>query len=213
MNKIYAYKNVMYPGLIKIGQTSGDVEERVKAQFSQQLIDKWLKPFIIIFSVIGMTNSGKEFTDKDVHKKLEDRGFRRASINMEYFECQPSDIILAVAEVMTEKELKVINNIQKYENFDNLLVNKFIEDCSNSSKQEVIYPKTKLATILEQYLVKIGFPKARARIREFMNKYEYFNNINKLAERLEPFGYSAELERGTSPRELKLKVTKIEHDN
>ena len=205
MNKIYAYKNVMYPGLIKIGQTTGNVEERVKAQFPQQLMDNWVKPFVIIFSVIGMTNDGKEFTDKDIHKKLEQRGFRRAASNMEYFECQPSEVLEVVTEVMTGKILKGSNNVRGCGDFDNLLMTKFIDDCKNNSQQEVSYCKTELARILEEYITTKRVPKARALVRKFMHKYEYLDNINRLSGKLEPLGYSATLERGNTS-ELRLKI-------
>ena len=83
--QIYAYEvsNPNYKGLLKIGYTTKDVEERVKAQFPVLQPDE--KPYKIVFAMSSMREDGTSFTDKDIHKFLRDNNYKNP--NGEWFEC------------------------------------------------------------------------------------------------------------------------------
>ena len=67
--QIYAYydTNPNHKGLLKIGYTSTNVEERVAQQFP--VLQPEEKPYTIIFSKSSMREDGTSFTDKDIHKE------------------------------------------------------------------------------------------------------------------------------------------------
>lgn len=79
--QIYAYEvsNPNYKGLLKIGYTTKDVEERVKAQFPVLQPDE--KPYKIVFAMSSMREDGTSFTDKDIHKFLRDNNYKNIIYN------------------------------------------------------------------------------------------------------------------------------------
>lgn len=88
--QIYAYEvsNPNYKGLLKIGYTTKDVEDRVKAQFPVLQPDE--KPYKIVFAMSSMREDGTSFTDKDIHKFLRDNNYKNP--NGEWFECSVDDV-------------------------------------------------------------------------------------------------------------------------
>lgn len=89
--QIYAYEVLEHPGLLKIGYTTTNVEERVKAQFP--VLQPAEKPYTIVFSKSSMREDGTSFTDKDIHKYLRKKGFENP--NGEWFKCSLKDVCSA----------------------------------------------------------------------------------------------------------------------
>ena len=91
--QIYAYydTNPNHKGLLKIGYTSTNVEERVSQQFP--VLQPEEKPYTIVFSKSSMREDGTSFTDKDIHKRLRKLGFENP--NGEWFRCTLDDVCAA----------------------------------------------------------------------------------------------------------------------
>jgi hypothetical protein len=70
-NKIYMYTSPLVPNCICIGQTTGDVEKRVKQEFKNTPE----APYKILHSEDAIDKNGVWFTDKDFHKYLKSQGF------------------------------------------------------------------------------------------------------------------------------------------
>ena len=90
---IYAYKLIgveSHNGYLKIGYTGRTAEERVYEQLHTSKVE-----YEIVLVESAMSIDGSCFTDKDVHKQLERKGFRRLNINDktdEWFRCNVEDI-------------------------------------------------------------------------------------------------------------------------
>jgi hypothetical protein len=69
-NKIYFYTSPLVPACICIGQTTGDVEKRIKQEFKNTPE----APYKILHSELAQTASGKWFSDKEFHKVLASNG-------------------------------------------------------------------------------------------------------------------------------------------
>ncbi len=88
---IYAYEedNPKYAGMLKIGFASAGVERRVAEQFPI-LKPGDRKPYKIVFAESAMYRDGGSFTDKRVHEKLVEMGYRQLRHGMrktEWFCC------------------------------------------------------------------------------------------------------------------------------
>jgi hypothetical protein len=70
-NKIYFYESPLVPDCICIGQTTGDVEKRIKQEFKNTPE----KPYKILHSDFAQKANGKWFKDKDFHKFLNANGY------------------------------------------------------------------------------------------------------------------------------------------
>ncbi len=100
--QIYGYTLPTVPdhdGYIKIGYTDrGDVEKRINEQLHVAGI-----PHETIFTASAMRSDGTCFTDKDVHRLLKRKGFKRmifdGNTNNEWFNCSLADLKTAVREV------------------------------------------------------------------------------------------------------------------
>ena len=102
---IYAYidTNPMYQGYIKVGYTERDIDKRVSEQYNILKPGDKL-PYDIILRESAMRNDGSSFTDKDVHKVLEKKGFKalkdKQGKKTEFFECKLDDVRAASATSM-----------------------------------------------------------------------------------------------------------------
>jgi hypothetical protein len=106
--KIYAYEedNPKYKGLLKIGYTTKDVEQRVAQQYPIKRPDD-KKPYKIVFSESAMYSDGGTFTDHDVHNALIKHEFK--SVGGEWFQCTVNDlkaVFLAVKNKFINKDLR-----------------------------------------------------------------------------------------------------------
>ena len=102
--KIYAYEedNPNYEGLLKVGYTEKEVEKRVAQQYPTRRPDGKI-PYRIVFTKSAMYSDGSgSFTDHDVHRVLEKRGFPKLS--SEWFRCSEHDLTAAYIAVRDKKE-------------------------------------------------------------------------------------------------------------
>jgi hypothetical protein len=104
----YAYEedNHQYKGLLKVGYTTVDVEQRVAQQYPTKRPDG-KKPYKIVFAESAMYSDGGTFTDHDIHNALKKRGFK--SVGGEWFQCSLNDlkaVFLAVKNKSVNKDLR-----------------------------------------------------------------------------------------------------------
>lgn len=73
---IYAYEdtNPQYKGLLKVGYTTRNVQERVAQQYPT--LSPGALPYKILLEESAMRNDGSTFTDHDVHRYLRQVGER-----------------------------------------------------------------------------------------------------------------------------------------
>ena len=109
--KIYAYEdtNPQYSGLLKIGYTTQDVQQRVAQQYPT--LRPGALPYRIRLEERAMRNDGSSFTDRDVHRYLRRHGF--ANPNGEWFRCSVRDVRAAIYAIRARTE----NEEQRTETF------------------------------------------------------------------------------------------------
>lgn len=99
---IYAYRLVgveSHKGFLKVGYTDRTAKERIDEQLHTSKVK-----YEIVLVESAMTNDGNCFTDKDVHKILERKGFRRLNPmdkTDEWFRCTVSDVEAAILSLRT----------------------------------------------------------------------------------------------------------------
>lgn len=96
--KIYAYEELYNPnlkGLLKVGYTTKDVPERVKAQFPT--LRPGDLPYQIVLEESAMRNDGTNFTDHHVHRHLRANGLLNPE--GEWFQCAVEDVRAAVLAI------------------------------------------------------------------------------------------------------------------
>lgn len=110
--RIYAYTEPHYKhknwagkrsgkGLIKVGYTTKSAQERIAEQFGTN--KPISNPYEILLDEIAVKEDGKTyFTDREVHKILEDYGVVRFS-KSEWFECTIDEVRRAIHTVKTNK--------------------------------------------------------------------------------------------------------------
>ena len=84
--RIYAYSiaDQAHKGLLKVGQTTRDVKQRVAEQVKTAAI----KNYKIVIDEPADHDSGGVFTDFDVREALEKKGFHKAEL--EWMPCSPN---------------------------------------------------------------------------------------------------------------------------
>ena len=95
---IYAYEdsNPEYRGLLKVGYTANDVEQRVAQQYPTKRPDG-KKPYRIVFVESAIYSDGSTFTDHDIHRTLKKKGF--SNVGGEWFRCTVDDVKAAYIAV------------------------------------------------------------------------------------------------------------------
>jgi hypothetical protein len=96
--KVYAYQDNRFPGCLKVGYTTKNVQERVAAQYPVNLPSQ---SYQIVLEEIAMRDEGSFFTDHDVHRLLTRKNIRR--IEGEWFECTVFDLKAAILEIKSGK--------------------------------------------------------------------------------------------------------------
>ncbi|MDR2719779.1 MAG: GIY-YIG nuclease family protein, partial [Nitrososphaerota archaeon] len=88
---VYAYtdSNPEYTGLLKVGFTAVDVKKRVDQQYPTKRPSGKV-PYRIVFKGSAMYSDGGSFSDHDIHRALEQRGFLREG--REWFRCTVDDL-------------------------------------------------------------------------------------------------------------------------
>ncbi len=95
---MYAYQDNRFPGCLKVGYTTKNVQERVAAQYPVNLPSQ---SYQIVLEEIAMRDEGSFFTDHDVHRLLTRKNIRR--IEGEWFECTVFDLKAAILEIKSGK--------------------------------------------------------------------------------------------------------------
>jgi hypothetical protein len=101
---IYVYELIgvaSHKGYIKIGYTERDAATRIKEQLHTAAV-----PFKILYQESAMREDGSVFTDKDIHRILERRGFRQLNAvadDNEWYNCTLNDVKAAIVELKTGK--------------------------------------------------------------------------------------------------------------
>jgi hypothetical protein len=88
---IYAYddSNPEYKGLLKVGYTTIDVEQRVAQQYPTKRPDGKV-PYRTVFAESAMYSDGGNFNDHDIHRALSKRGFE--GVGGEWFRCTVEEL-------------------------------------------------------------------------------------------------------------------------
>lgn len=110
--KIYAYEdtNPQYSGLLKIGYTTKDVQQRVAQQYPTLRPGK--PPYRIVLEESAMRHDGSSFTDHDVHRYLRKQGI--ANPEGEWFRCTKREVKAAIVSIRERRE----NEEQRTETFE-----------------------------------------------------------------------------------------------
>lgn len=95
--RIYAYSidDKAHTGLLKIGQTSREVKQRV----AEQLKTAAIKNYCIELDEPAVRSDGSVFTDHEVRTTLEQKGF--ANTELEWMQCTVSDVKTVLTELRT----------------------------------------------------------------------------------------------------------------
>ena len=125
---IYSDKNI-HPNYLKIGFTTrDDVEERIQEQYSTALFTK--PTYVLHYTTESITNSGRSFTDKDVHIELKKLGYnplmRSSGRESEWYNVDLNTVINIID--------KIKNDIPK----ENKNMAKTWNDMSNSFRQTFV---------------------------------------------------------------------------
>ena len=111
---IYAYRLLgvdSHKGYLKVGYTDRTAKERIDEQLHTSKIR-----YEIVLTESAMTNDGSCFTDKNVHKLLERKGFHRLNPldkTDEWFDCSMEDVKAAILALRTGSE-NVENRTQSF---------------------------------------------------------------------------------------------------
>ena len=111
---IYAYRLLgvdSHKGYLKVGYTDRTAKERIDEQLHTSKIR-----YEIVLTESAMTNDGSCFTDKNVHKLLERKGFHRLNPldkTDEWFDCSMEDVKVAILSLRTGSE-NVENRTQSF---------------------------------------------------------------------------------------------------
>ncbi len=100
--KIYAYEDIHYAGLLKVGYTTRSAEERVAEQYPIQFPGKL--PYRIVLEEEAIRNDGSVFTDREVHRMLRRNGIKQES--GEWFRCTVEQVRAAINAVRTGQLLE-----------------------------------------------------------------------------------------------------------
>lgn len=98
--RIYAYAiaDAAHAGLLKVGQTTRDVKQRV----AEQLKTAAIKNYTIVLDEVAERDDGTIFTDHDVRAALVEKGF--ANPELEWMRCALKDVQTVLTELRTGKK-------------------------------------------------------------------------------------------------------------
>ncbi|MDP6697951.1 MAG: GIY-YIG nuclease family protein, partial [Acidimicrobiales bacterium] len=98
--RIYAWSTPdipKYAGCLKVGQTTQDVNARIKQSHGQAKLDYTLE-----VDELAETESGAIFRDGDVRNRLKAKGFE--NVELEWMRCSAADVLTAIQELRTGQE-------------------------------------------------------------------------------------------------------------
>lgn len=98
--RVYAYSidDQAHKGLLKVGQTTRDVKQRI----AQQLKTANIKNYTIELDQVAERDDGTIFTDHDVRMALVRRGFE--NVELEWMRCTLKDVKTVLTELRTGRE-------------------------------------------------------------------------------------------------------------
>lgn len=111
---IYAYRLLgvdSHKGYLKIGYTERTAKERIEEQLHTSKV-----AYEIMLTESAMNSDGSCFTDKDVHKILEQKGFQRLNPldkTDEWFKCTVPDVMAAILSIHSGSE-NIENRTQNF---------------------------------------------------------------------------------------------------
>ena len=104
---IYAYSDPTYPNMLKVSFTTRTIEQRMKEHYPTLRPDS-AKPYEVCFNESAMFPDGTNFTDHDVHRVLEKKGFfAQKDVDgkkTEWFKCSVEDVQTAYLSVKNKTE-------------------------------------------------------------------------------------------------------------
>ena len=89
-------------GLIKIGETQRDVDVRIREQLNGVKMPI-STPYRLFLAESALTNDGRVFTDKEIHRALERAGVR--NVEGEWYECTKDEVVAAIQSVRNGENL------------------------------------------------------------------------------------------------------------
>ncbi len=107
--KIYAYEEIAHPNQLKIGFTTRKVIDRVAEQYPILRPDQTYK---IVFEQPAVSDDGRTFTDKDVHRILRQRKIENTK--GEWFKCN----VTVLEEVYIALKTNSVNEENRIWNFE-----------------------------------------------------------------------------------------------
>lgn len=122
--KIYAYSIEQYSetswsggragkGLVKIGETQRDVRVRIREQLASIKMPVETVPEIF-FVEAAITEDGRVFSDKQVHKLLDRAGYHKVDNTTEWYECTPDEARAAVQAVRSGEALPPVHPVPDF---------------------------------------------------------------------------------------------------
>lgn len=110
---IYAFKdnNPNNEGLLKIGYTEQDVQQRLSQIYTIKTADG-KSPFEIVWTESALYEDGTSFMDHEVHRALNTKGIKALN-KSEWFKCSVSDVKAAILAVK-EGTLNIENRIHSF---------------------------------------------------------------------------------------------------
>jgi hypothetical protein len=98
--RIYAWSTgdiPKYEGCLKVGQTTQDVNTRIKQSHGQAKLDYTLE-----VDELAEATNGSTFRDGDVRNRLKAKGFE--NVELEWMRCTAADVLTAIQELRTGQE-------------------------------------------------------------------------------------------------------------
>ena len=93
---IYAYSDIRYPNMLKVGYTTRSIEERMKEHYPT--ITPGEKPYTIEWIASAVRDDGSIFMDHEVHRVL--KKHKVNNVAGEWFECDLNTVISAYQAVL-----------------------------------------------------------------------------------------------------------------
>ena len=99
--RIYAYSiaDAAHKGLLKVGQTTRDVKQRIAEQLKTAAIENYK----IELNESAERNDGSIFSDHEVRAALQQKGFEKAKL--EWMRCSLKDVLTVLTELRTGQRL------------------------------------------------------------------------------------------------------------
>ncbi|CDF97825.1 Putative type III restriction system endonuclease [Avibacterium paragallinarum JF4211] len=99
--KIYAYSDVRFPQMLKVGYTTRKVADRIAEQYPVKTPNQ---SYQLELEELALRDDGSYFTDHDVHQALAKLGVQRAE--GEWFHCDVKQVQAAIVAVRNRKPPK-----------------------------------------------------------------------------------------------------------